>query len=176
LVLELYSGLGMRWGVPLRTSGPRLNSKDCSSKRMGITVEEIVSTQRTGASLGEAQNVVISICHAGDSRILEVIGETEHPCLFPYQKRNLSPTLMLEIESRAGYCLATNQLNPSQPEGIRNPQLTVTLTYEHSSHPSSTTLSISIAAGVHHYNEHSRWHSYPFLQTKPNSSPPPRIH
>jgi len=36
LVLDLCSGLEMRWGVPLNTSGPRPNCKDSHSEKIPI--------------------------------------------------------------------------------------------------------------------------------------------
>ncbi|PUU76062.1 hypothetical protein B9Z19DRAFT_1066950 [Tuber borchii] len=44
------SSPGMRWGIPLSTSGPMPNSKDSHSEQMAITVEETVFTLRTGLS------------------------------------------------------------------------------------------------------------------------------
>ena len=49
-------------------------------------MEEIVSTLRLEVYLGEAQNVAICVCRAGDSRIDEAIGKTEYPRLIPGAK------------------------------------------------------------------------------------------
>ena len=46
LVLDLCSGPGMRWGVPLSTSNPRPNGKDGHSEQMPITLEEIFTKIR----------------------------------------------------------------------------------------------------------------------------------
>jgi len=168
------------WCVPLSTSGPRPNSKDNRSEQMPITVEEIVSTLRTGVYLGEAQNVEVRLCGAGDSRILEVIGETEYPRLVPGEKRSLlikvdpgNPTALTATHINArdptdDWSAVEQQINSIQADlGVyETPLITVTLAYQHSSHPPGTILSISRTAGVHRYNEHSRWHSSPALQTK----------
>ena len=67
--------------------------------------------------LGEAQNVVIRLCQAGDPRILEVIGETDHPRFVPGENEAsssksiqetpqllLPPKYTLEIQQGAGHC------------------------------------------------------------------------
>ena len=168
------------WCVPLSTSGPRPNSKDSRSEQMPVTVEEIVSTLRTGVYLGEAQNVVVRLCRVGDSRILEVIGDTEYPRLVPGEKRSLlikvdpgNPTTLTttHINTRDppdDWSAVEQQINSIQADlGVyETPLLTVTLTYQHSSLPPNTILSISRSAGVRRYNEHSHWHSSPALQTK----------
>jgi len=181
------------WCVPLSTSGPRPNSRDSRSEQMPVTVEEIISTLRTGVYLGEAQNVVVHLRRAGDSRILEVIGETEYPRLVPGEKRSLlikvdpgNPPTLTTARGNArdptdDWSTVEQQINSIQADlGVyETPLLTVTLTYQHSSHPPSTTLSISRTAGVDRYNEHSRWHSSPTLQTKlftsPENSPKPAV-
>ncbi|PUU74408.1 hypothetical protein B9Z19DRAFT_1133374 [Tuber borchii] len=61
--------------------GADADSHSCHSEQMPITVEEIVSTLRTGVYLSEDQDVVIRLFRAGDSRIGEVIGEAEYPRL-----------------------------------------------------------------------------------------------
>ena len=76
----------MRWGVPFRASGPRPDSQETRSEDFLITMEEIVSTLRLEVYLGEAQNVAICVCRAGDSRIGEAIGKTEYPRLIPGAK------------------------------------------------------------------------------------------
>lgn len=173
------------WCVPLSTSGPRPNSKGGRSEQLPVTVEEIISTLRTGVYLGEAQNVVVHLRCAGDSRILEVIGDTEYPRLVPGEKRSLlikvdpgNPPTLTTARGNArdpidDWSTVEQQINSIQADlGVyETPLLTVTLTYQHSSHPPSTTLSISRTAGVDRYNEHSRWHSSPTLQTKLFASP-----
>jgi len=39
--------------------------------------------------LGEAQNIVVRLCRAGDLRILEAISDTEYPPLVLGEKRSL---------------------------------------------------------------------------------------
>ena len=84
----------------------------------------------------------------------------------------LLPILTLEIQPATGPP-SSNKSTQSKPASgyMKTPLLTVTLPYQHSSHLSSTTLSISRNAEVHRYNEHPRQHSSPALQTKPFSFP-----
>jgi len=75
--------------VPLSAPVLRPTSKDSRSEKMPITVEDIVSTLRTGVYLGGAQHVAVRPCHVRDPPILKVISDTEYPPLFPSEKRSL---------------------------------------------------------------------------------------
>ena len=157
-----------RWCVPLSTSGQGPNSKDSRIEKIPSTVEEIVSTLRMGLYLEEAQNVVARLCHAGDSRILKVIGDSKYPRLVPGEKQSLlikvdpgNLTALTATHTKArdptdDWSAVEQQINLIQAYlGVyETPLLTVTLTYQHSSHSSlpDITLSISRAAGVHRYN------------------------
>ena len=103
------------WCVPLSTSGQRHNSKDGGIEQMPSTVEKNVSTLRTELYLGEGQNVPTTLCNAGDSQILNVIGDSEYPPLVPGKKQasssksiqgtprpSLPPTSRLEIQLTTG--------------------------------------------------------------------------
>ncbi|KAG0633533.1 hypothetical protein HOY80DRAFT_1104625 [Tuber brumale] len=173
------------WCVPLSTIGPRPGSKDGRSEQKPITVEEIVSTLRTAVDLGEAQNVVVHLRRAGDSQILEVIGDTEYPRLVPGEKRSLlikvdpgEPINLTTCHDDASnptddWSFVEQQINSIQADlGVyETPLLTVKLTYQHSHHHPTTTLSIAKTAKVHRYNEHSHWRSSPALQTELFASP-----
>lgn len=160
----------------------RPKSSNSSSGQMPITVKEIVSSLKTGC-FGEAQNIVIPLGRR--LAILEVIGEAEYPRFVLGEKRSL----LITADSGNPAALAATHIDAGDPTGNRStieqqinsiqaglgvyetPLLTVTLPYQHSSHLSSTTLSISRNAEVHRYNEHPRQHSSPALQTKPFSFP-----
>ncbi|CUS14992.1 unnamed protein product [Tuber aestivum] len=173
------------WCVPLSTFGPRPNSNVGHSGERSVTVEEIISTLRTAVDLGEAQNIVVHLHRAGDSRILEVIGDTEYPRLVPGEKRSLlikvdpgGPINLTAAHDNARsptdeWSFVEQQISSIQADlGVyETPLLTVTLTYQHNNYPPSTTLSISKTAIVHRYNEHSHWHSSPALKTQLLGSP-----
>ena len=59
-------------------------------------MEQIISILRTGVYYGEAQKVVFCLCRAGDSRILEVIGETEYPSSSLVKNETPSPNSIRE--------------------------------------------------------------------------------
>jgi len=117
MVLDLYSGPGMECGVPSSTSGPRLNGKDSRSEQRAITVEEIVSAQRTGANFGEAQKATIGLCRARDSRSLLVIGETQYFRLVRHSK----PSLSIKLYPTNPTALAATHINAREPTGGRSP-------------------------------------------------------
>ena len=86
----------------MRTSGPRPSSKDSRSEKIPIRVEEIVSMLRIEVYLSEAQNVVIRLYCAGDSRILELIDGTESPASSRVKKeasssKSIQETLQLLV-------------------------------------------------------------------------------
>jgi len=103
------------WCVPLSTSGQRHNSKDGGIEQMPSTVEMNASALGTELYLGGGQNVATSLCNAGDSQILKVIGDSEYPPLVPGEKQasssksiqviprpSLPPTSRLEIQPTTG--------------------------------------------------------------------------
>jgi len=62
--------------------------------------------EQGGIYLGEAQNVVARPCNAGDSPAIEVISDTECPCLIRGEKRSLlikvnpgNPTALAAIKA-----------------------------------------------------------------------------
>ena len=77
------------WCVLLSAPGLMRNRKDSRSKPMPIMAKEIESILRTGMHLGEAQNVIVSLGHLGDSGINEVIGDTEYHRLVTVESRSL---------------------------------------------------------------------------------------
>ncbi|RPA90155.1 hypothetical protein L873DRAFT_1795647 [Choiromyces venosus 120613-1] len=158
------------WCVPLSTLGPRPYNKDEQSEHKSVSVEEIISTLRTAVDLGEAQNVTVHLRRAGESRILEVIGETEYPRLVPGEKRSLlikvhpgNPNPHNPTSESTEWSSVERQINAIQADlGVyETPLLSVTLAYSHSNHAPTTTLSVTRTARVSRYNEHSSWHSSP---------------
>ena len=62
---------------------------------------------RPGVYLSEAQNDVIRICRAGDSRIEELISETKYPCLALCEKRSF----LIKFDSGNPIALAVTHIN-----------------------------------------------------------------
>ncbi|KAG0634239.1 hypothetical protein HOY80DRAFT_1025874 [Tuber brumale] len=143
--------------VPSSTSGPRPNSKDSPSEQIPIMVEEILSTLRTGVYLGEAQNVVVRLCRVGDSRIGEVISETEYPRLVPGEKRSL----LIKVDLGNPTALTATHIEARDPTGHWS-TVEKQINSTQANRGSAPLQRISTRAPLPH--------------CKPNSLPPPRIH
>jgi len=144
---------------------------------------------RPGGYLGEAENAAVHLCHVGDSRILEVIRETQYARHVAGQQRRLlinvhpgNPTSLAATHVNArdptdDWPTIEQKINPIQADlpVCETPMLTKTLAYQHISHhlrrrlplfpePEERTAATNIQAGT------------PSPNCKPNSFPPPRIH
>ncbi|PUU76047.1 hypothetical protein B9Z19DRAFT_1130366 [Tuber borchii] len=68
---------------------------------------------RTEVYLGEARNIVVWLYPAGDSRILEAIGETDYPHLVPGETRSL----LIKADPGNPTAFATTHINARDPTG-----------------------------------------------------------
>lgn len=93
--------------------------------------------------------------------------------VYPGNYTDLAATHIKARDPTDGWSTVEQQINSIQADlrVYEAPLLTVRPTYQHSSHPLGTTLSISRTAAVHRCSERSRWHSSPRLQTKLFTSP-----
>ena len=118
--------------------------------------------------LGEVQNFAVRLCHVGDSRILEVISDTEYPRLVRGEERSL----LIKVNPGNPVALTIvpptprREIQPTIDPSSSNKSTQSKQTSEYMK-PPGIALSISRTAAAHRYNEQSRCHCSRTLQTKP---------